>query len=64
MIVTCHSRRLDKLEEIYAPSGRPERWHTVVGDTDTELDQRMEDMIASGEAQPSDGFVQNLIVSP
>ena len=59
-----HSRRLDRLEEIHAPSGRPERWHQVIGDTRAELDQRIAEMIASGEAKVGDGFIRNLIVDP
>ena len=59
-----HSRRLDRLEEIHAPSGRPERWHQVIGDTEAELDERTRELIASGQAKPTDGFVRHLIVSP
>jgi hypothetical protein len=59
-----HSRRLDRLEEIHAPSDRPERWHQVIGESDAELEMRMNEMIASGEAKPSDGFIRHLIVDP
>jgi hypothetical protein len=59
-----HGRRLDRLEEAHAPSGRPERWHQVIGDTKAELDQRIAELIASGEASASDGFIRNLIVDP
>jgi len=59
-----HCRRLDRLEEIHAPHGRPERWHQVIGDTKAELDQRIAELIASGEARPTDGFIRNLIVDP
>jgi hypothetical protein len=59
-----YSRRLDRLEEIYVPSGRPGRWHQVIGDSEAELDARMEELITSGKAKPTDGFVRRLIVSP
>jgi hypothetical protein len=59
-----HTRRLDRLEEIHAPNDRPERWHQVVSDTKAELDQRIAEMIASGEAKVGDGFIRNLIVDP
>jgi len=59
-----HTRRLDRLEEIHAPSGRPERWHQVIGDSKAELDEKMQELIDSGEAKPTDGFVRYLIVSP
>ena len=59
-----HGRRLDRLEEIHAPAGRPERWHQVIGDTKAELDQRIAELIASGEARAGDGFIRNLIVDP
>jgi hypothetical protein len=59
-----HSRRLDRLEERYAPAGFPARWHRVIGDTEAELDERMRELIASGQADPDDGFVRHLIVSP
>jgi hypothetical protein len=59
-----HTRRLDRLEEIHAPGGRPERWHQVIGDTKAELDQRIAELIASGEAKVGDGFIRNLIVDP
>ena len=59
-----HGHRLDRLEGIHAPHGRPERWHQVVGDTKAELDQRIAEMIASGEAKVGDGFIRNLIVDP
>jgi hypothetical protein len=63
-MATNHSRRLDRLEEIHAPSSRPERWHQVIGGSEAELDARMEELIASGKAKPTDGFVRRLIVSP
>jgi hypothetical protein len=59
-----HTRRLDRLEEAHAPSGRPERWHQVIGDTKAELDQRIAELIASGEARDGDGIIRNLIVDP
>jgi hypothetical protein len=58
-----HSRRLDRLEEIHSPSGRPDRWHRVIGRCESELDKRVNELIASGEAKPTDGFVLRLIVS-
>jgi hypothetical protein len=57
-----HTRRLDRLEETHAPSGRPERWHQVIGDTKAELDQRIAELIASGEARAGDGFIRRLII--
>jgi hypothetical protein len=62
-MATNHGRRLNRLEEVYAPS-RPERWHRVIGHSEAELDERMSGMIASGEAKSTDGFVRRLIVSP
>lgn len=64
IIVSNHGRRLDRLEEIHAPGERPERWHRVIGHSDVELEERMKEMIASGEAEPTDGFVYRLIVDP
>jgi hypothetical protein len=58
-----HSRRLDRIEEIHTPSG-PERWHRVIGHSEAELEERIQEMIASGEAKPGDGFSRRLIVSP
>jgi hypothetical protein len=63
-MATNHTRRLDRLEEIHTPSGRPERWHQVIGDTEAELDERTNELIASGEAKPTDGFVHRLIIDP
>ena len=63
-MATNHTRRLERLEEIHAPGGRPERWHQVIGDTKAELDQRIAELIASGEAKAGDGFIRNLIVDP
>ena len=59
-----HGRRLHRLEEAHAPSGRPERWHQVIGDTEAELDELTNELIASGEAKPTDGFVRRLIIGP
>jgi hypothetical protein len=61
--MTNHSRRLNRLEERYAPPGLPARWHRVIGDTEAELDRRTNELIASGRAAPDDGFVRHLIVS-
>jgi hypothetical protein len=36
----------------------------LIGDTRAELDQRIAEMIASGEAKVGDGFIRNLIVDP
>jgi hypothetical protein len=36
----------------------------VIGDTEAELDERMEELIASGRAKRGDGFIRNLIVDP
>ena len=55
------NRRLDRLEEIHAPSG-PARWHGVIGDSEAELDERIHELIASGRAKPTDGFIRHLIV--
>ncbi len=63
-MATNHSRRLDRLEEIHTPSGRPDRFHRVIGDSDAELEERMQEMIASGAAKADDGFICRLIVSP
>ena len=49
-MATNHSRRLDRLEEIHTPSGRPARRHRVIGDTEAELDERTQELIASGKA--------------
>jgi hypothetical protein len=62
-MTTNHSRRLDRLEEIHTPAG-PERWHRVIGHSEAELEERIREMIASGEANPNDGFSRRLIVSP
>jgi hypothetical protein len=62
-VATNHGRRLDRLEEIQTPSG-PERWHRVIGHSEAELEKRIREMIASGEANPNDGFSRRLIVSP
>jgi hypothetical protein len=40
------------------------RWHRVIGDTEAELDRHTEELIASGQADPDDGFIRHLIVSP
>jgi hypothetical protein len=58
-----HSRRLDRLEERHASPGIPARWHRVMGDSEAELDRRTGELIASGQADPDDGFVRRLIVS-
>jgi hypothetical protein len=63
-MATNHTRRLDRLEEIHAPSGRPDRWHRVIGHSDAELEERMQQMIALGEAKADDGFICHLITSP
>jgi hypothetical protein len=63
-MATNHSRRLDRLEETHAPSGRPDRWHNVVGDTEAELNARVQELVASGQAMKGDGFIRNLIVDP
>lgn len=63
-MATNHSRRLDRLEEIHAPTGIPDRWHRVIGDSDAELEERMQEMIASGVAKADDGFICRLIASP
>ena len=63
-MVTNHSRRLDRLEERSAPVGLHSRWHRVIGDTEAELDSQVNELIASGQAAPDDGFVRHLIVSP
>jgi hypothetical protein len=62
-MATNHGRRLDRLEEIHTPSG-PERWHRVIGHSDAELGERINEMIASGDAKSTDGFSSRLIVSP
>jgi hypothetical protein len=62
--MTNHSRRLDRLEERYTPSGLPARWHRVIGGSEAELDARTAELIASSKAAPGDGFVRRLIVSP
>jgi hypothetical protein len=64
--MTLHDRiiGMDRLEVIHAPSDRPERWHRVVGDTEAELDERTNELIASGRTKSTDGFVRHLIVSP
>jgi hypothetical protein len=49
--MTNHSRRLDRLEERYAPPGLPARWHRVIGDTEAELDRRTNELIASGRGR-------------
>jgi hypothetical protein len=36
----------------------------VIGDTKAELDQRIAELIASGEARDGDGIIRNLIVDP
>jgi hypothetical protein len=58
-----HGRRLDRLEEIHAPSSRPDRWHRVIGHSGAELEKRKWQMIALGEAKADDGFICRLIVS-
>jgi hypothetical protein len=63
-MVANHSRRLDRLEEVHTPNGRPERWHDVIGHSEAELDTRTEELIVSGQAKKGDGFIRNLIVSP
>jgi len=64
--MTLHDRiiGMDRLEEIHAPSDRPERWHQVIGDTDAELDERTNELIASGEARPTHGFIRRLLIDP
>lgn len=39
-MATNHSRRWNRLEEIHTPNG-PERWHRVIGRSEAELDQQM-----------------------
>jgi hypothetical protein len=60
-MATNHSRRLGRLEEIHAPSGQ--RWHEVIDHSEAELDSRMHELIASGQAKMGDGFICNLIIS-
>jgi len=59
-----HSRRLDRLEEIHSPSEFPGRWHRVIGHSVAELDERIQELIASGVAKSADGFDRRLIISP
>jgi hypothetical protein len=59
-----HSRRLDRLEERYAPADLPARRHRIIGDTEIELNRQMNELIALGQASSNDGFVRRLIVSP
>ena len=47
---------LGRLEEIHAPSEGPARWHRVIGHSDAELDEQVNELIASGVAWPSDGL--------
>jgi hypothetical protein len=55
-MATRHGRRLNRLvEEAYA-SRRPVRWHRVIGHSEAELEERMNEMIASGEAKATDGL--------
>jgi hypothetical protein len=64
VMATNHGRPYDKREEAQAPSGRAERRHPVLEDSDAGLEQRRNAMIASGEAKPMDGFLHHPIVSP
>ena len=48
----------------FVPAGIPDRWHRIIGDSEAELDRQMNELIASGQANPDGGFVRRLIVSP
>jgi hypothetical protein len=63
-MATNHCHRLDRLEQTYALSRRPERWHRVIGEEEAELDERVAELIARGDARPTDGFIRRLIVLP
>lgn len=62
-MVGQQDRRLSRLEERYAPSGHPDRWHRVIGRSQRELDIQIDELVTSGQARASDGFVCRLIAS-
>ena len=63
-MVSYQDRRLRRLEEQHVPSGRPDRWHRIIGDTEAELRARSAELIESGLAAANDGFVCRLIITP
>ncbi len=55
-------RRLDKLEETYAPPLPPGRWRRVIADSQVEADQITSAWNAATAARASEGVRENLIV--
>ncbi len=55
-------RRLDKLEETYAPPVPPAKWRSVIANSQAEADQISAEWNAAAAARASEGLREGLII--